>query len=295
MIRPASFGFNPETAESNAFQSQKEGLSPDEIKTFAQAEFDNFVAKLKDAGVDVIVVNDTETPVKPDAVFPNNWFSTHEGGTLVLYPMMAPNRRLERRNDIMLALKRKYGFDKVLDYSPMEEQGIMLEGTGSLILDRTNKIAYACLSDRTDEDLMDRYCKDLGFKKCAFHAADGNGHDIYHTNVMMALGEDFVVICLDAVRNIRDRAILTDYLEESGKTIITISFEQMNKFAGNMLQVRGEQGKAILVMSETAYQSLSPEQIDTIEFHSEILVAAIPTIETYGGGSVRCMMAEIFY
>lgn len=294
MVRPARFGFNEQTAESNAFQNNDGRLSPEQIMTQARAEFDGFVEKLRAAGVEVIVAEDTPTPVKPDAVFPNNWVSFHEDGLVALYPMNTPNRRIERREDIIAQVAQQYEVKERWDLSHHELDGRFLEGTGSLLLDRPNKIAYACLGPRTDEGLLDEYCARLGYQKAAFHSVDGNGLDIYHTNVVMALGEDFVVICMDTVKNLRERALLLDLFEETGKAVIEISLDQMNHFAGNMLQVKSKMGPTYLVMSEQAYQSLTEDQIETLEEYTNLLPVPLYTIETYGGGSARCMMAEVF-
>jgi hypothetical protein len=293
MVRPANFGFNEQTAESNSFQSKDTQRDDQAIRTKAIEEFDVFVAQLREAGVNVEVVEDTPTPIKPDAIFPNNWFSTHANGYTILYPMMTPNRRLERREDLINLVKSKYGFTKSLDFSAEEINGRILEGTGSMILDRPNLLVYACISPRTDETLLDEYCKRIGYKKVAFTALDDDLQEIYHTNVMMALGTDFVVICLDSVKNMTSRAMLLDYFEETGKDVIEISMEQMNNFAGNMLQVKGN-GATHLVMSKRAFEALNDDQIEQIQIHTNILYADLHTIETYGGGSARCMMAEIF-
>lgn len=294
MVRPANFGFNEQTAESNSFQSKDTNRDDQAIRNKAIAEFDAFVDKLRGAGVIVEVVEDSASPIKPDAVFPNNWFSTHANGYIILYPMLTPNRRLERRADVVEMLKQKYGFAKTLDLSKEEEKGRILEGTGSMILDRANKLVYACLSPRTDESLLDEYCSRIGYKKVAFTALNDNLQEIYHTNVMMALGVDFVVICLDSVKNMNSRAMLLDYFEETGKDVIEISLDQMNQFAGNMLQVSGSGGATYLVMSERAFKSLNSGQVSQIEGYTNILSADLDTIETYGGGSARCMLAEIY-
>ena len=296
MVRPANFGFNPETAENNAFQSRDHLLSADEMRRNAMLEFDRFVETLRAAGVDVIVAEDTAQPVKPDAVFPNNWVTFHQEGHIITYPMNAESRRLER-SEAIISLVLENGFAPTGErkhFEDAEAQQIFLEGTGSIIFDHQYKLAYACLSPRTDADLLEKLCQFLGYKKVVFHAVDGNGQDIYHTNVMMALGETFVVICLDTVRDTEERAMLESTFAETGKAVINISLEQMNKFAGNMLQVRNRQGELLLVMSEQAYKSLNAQQISTLEQHTRLLHSDIKTIETYGGGSARCMMAEVF-
>ncbi len=294
MVRPAHFGFNEETAVNNAFQVMDKSLEPREVRQGARREFDAFVEKLRSAGVEVIVVEDTETPVKLDAVFPNNWITFHEDGRVVTYPMNAPTRRLERREDILEMLGKRFQLGDHLRFEHYEEMGMYLEGTGSLILDRPNHIAYACLSPRTDEHLLDDFCDKLGYEKVAFIAVDANGQEIYHTNVMMALGESFVVICLESVRAEGERNRLLNKFAETDKEVIEISLDQMTAFAGNMLQVRSQDGTPWLVMSEQAYKSLRPKQLEQIEKHSGILYSPLYVIEKYGGGSARCMMAEIF-
>lgn len=294
MVRPANFGFNPETADSNAFQSKDNQLSGDLIQKMAEEEFDIFVETLRDAGVKITVVDDSKEPLKPDAVFPNNWVTFHEDGRVATYPMLSKMRRLERREEIIENLAKEYQVKDRIHFESGEDQGKILEGTGSLILDRPNKIAYACLSPRTDEGLFDEFCQKMGYEKVAFHAVDQNGQEIYHTNVMMALGETFVVICLDSVKSEEERSKLESNFEKTGKEIIEISFDQMMDYAGNMLQVQSEDGIPILVMSEQAFESLSEDQIDTITAHTNILYSPLYTIEKFGGGSARCMMAEVF-
>ena len=294
MVRPANFGFNEETAASNAFQSKVDELSDTTASQKALQEFDTFVAKLRSKGVNVIVIEDTPVPVKPDAVFPNNWVTFHQDGTVITYPMLSKTRRQERREDVLDELMSDFFIGKKIELESYEEDGIILEGTGSLILDRPNRLAYACLSPRTSNDLLNRFCEIAGFKPVAFHAVDGSGLEIYHTNVMMALGETFVVICMDTVRDQEERKLLLSKFKQTKKEVIEISLDQMMHFAGNMLQVRNNKGDTFLVMSEQAYRSLNDVQISKIESHTEILYAAIPTIETLGGGSVRCMMAEVF-
>ena len=294
MVRPAHFGYNQETAVSNAFQTMDESLRPEEARRQAVLEFDTFVEKLRSAGVDVIVLEDTDTPVKPDAVFPNNWITFHEDGTVATYPMNAPARRLERREDVLETLGKRFLISQHLRFEHFEEMDMYLEGTGSLILDRPNRIAYACLSPRTDEHLLDDFCNKMGYEKLAFIAVDGNGQEVYHTNVMMALGDAFVVVCLESVRAKGERERLLNKFAATKKEIIEISLDQMMAFAGNMLQVRSRDGKPLLVMSEQAYKSLRPEQVQQIEKHAEILYSPLYVIEKYGGGSARCMMAEVF-
>lgn len=294
MVRPANFGFNEETAASNAFQSTSDSFSNEEAQNLAREEYDAFVQNLRSFGVNVIVIEDTKSPVKPDAVFPNNWVTFHDDGTVITYPMLSKARRLERREDVIDSLGEKYRIDRRIAFEPMEKAAIILEGTGSLILDRVHKLAYACFSPRTSPILLESFCKSMNYEAVGFTSVDGNGQQIYHTNVMMALGETFVVICMDSVPDKFENNLLREKFEETNKEIIEISYEQMMQFAGNMLQVRSETGEPILVMSEAAYQSLNEEQIKRLESHTKILHQPIPTIETLGGGSVRCMMAEVF-
>lgn len=295
MVRPANFAFNEETAANNAFQSRDGKLSPAEMRERAMKEFDGFVAQLRAAGVNVIVAEDTAMPVKPDAVFPNNWVTFHQDGTIITYPMFAPTRRLERSEAIIeTVLNKGFKAGKRIHFESSEAANLFLEGTGSIIFDHTHQLAYACLSPRTDADLLEKLCQSIGYQKVVFHSVDGNGQDVYHTNVMMALGETFVVICLDSVRDAAERQMLERTFQQTGKEIVDISLEQMNAFAGNMLQVRNLQGQTILVMSSTAYKALHTAQIQQLEKHTQLLHAPIDTIETYGGGSARCMMAEVF-
>jgi len=294
MVRPAKFGFNAETATNNAFQENDKSLSSKEIQKQAVEEFDNMVAHLRFKGVNVHIISDTDSPIKPDAVFPNNWISFHQNGTVIQYPMYASNRRIERQSSIVHQVREHFSIDNMIDFTDYEKEDVFLEGTGSMILDRPNKIVYACVSPRTDIFLLDRFCKRMGYKKVAFGSKDQNGQDIYHTNVMMAIGETFAVICMDSITDPKENKVVRKKLEKSKKEIIDISFDQMNSFAGNMLQVRNNKGKTYLVMSQQAHNSLNKKQIKKIEKHTQIFYAPIPTIEKYGGGSTRCMMAEIF-
>ena len=294
MIRPTNFGFNPETAESNAFQQKAGAEHITEIREQAVLEFDTFVKTLREAGIQVIVVKDTARPIKTDAVFPNNWVSFHSNGTAVTYSMCAPTRRTERRYDILDALSKNFDLKRRIDFSHYESQDKFLEGTGSLIFDRVHRLVYACLSPRTEEALLDEFCEWAAYEKVQFRAVDASGMDIYHTNVMMAVGDEFVVICLDTIQDEQEKARLHYYFRETGKEIIEISMEQMNQFAGNMLQVENEAGESFMVMSEQAFKSLNDTQIKQIERYAHILYSPIYTIEKYGGGSARCMMAEVF-
>ena len=294
MVRPARFGFNDETAGNNAFQVNDQSLSLEAIQERAKSEFDALVGKLREAGVHVIVVEDLSDPFTPDAVFPNNWVTFHEDGAVITYPMYAPKRRLERREDVLEALSQEFYIDDRLKLEWHEGQNRFLEGTGSMILDRPNQLVYACLSERTHEDLLEEFCTFTGYEKVVFHATDAKGQLIYHTNVMMALGETFAIIALDTIADPKEKAKVLAHLHHTNKEVIEISLEQMAAFAGNMLQVRNKAGQTFLVMSEQAYRSLTADQVAHMEAHTAILYSPIPTIETYGGGSARCMMAEVF-
>ena len=297
MIRPAQFRMNEQTAVNNYFQASA-GLSPEAVVKKAQEEFDAYVSVLREKGVQVTVVQDTEDPDTPDALFPNNWVSFHQDATVALYPMFAENRRLERREAVLEILEED-GFiiDQVMDYTAAEDSGIFLEGTGSLILDRVHKKAYCALSSRADEELFIEFCEDFEYTPVIFTAnqtVNGSRLPIYHTNVMMCLAETFAVICLDSIDDKKERKAVLNHLREDGKEIIAISEAQMHSFAGNMLQVLGSEEAPYLVMSSTAYKSLTPDQLSKIEQHCEIIHADLSTIETCGGGSARCMMAEVF-
>ncbi len=294
MVRPANFGFNAETAENNAFQSNDRGETASNIATQARDEFDAMVKTLKSKGVDIIVVEDTDEPKKPDAIFPNNWISFHRNGAVVTYPMFAKNRRIERREDIIEALKKDFEVDRRYTFEHYEDDSLYLEGTGSMLFDRDRNIMYACLSERTDPQIIDKFCVLMGSERIVFHSVDRNGDAIYHTNVMMALGEDFAVLCKASITKKEELEELLAKLDATGKEVIDISFDQMEAFAGNMLQVRNSSGDTFLVMSQTAYNSLNENQIEKLSSKTSILPININTIEYYGGGSVRCMMAEVF-
>ncbi len=294
MVRPATFGYNEETATNNAFQSNDTSRSPEEVQALARKEFDQFVEKLRSHGIEVIVIEDTPEPVKTDAVFPNNWISFHDSGEIITYPMFSPIRRRERRADVIQTMQERFRFSQTLHLEKeFGETDDFLEGTGSMILDRENKLVYACVSIRTHPELVKKLAEHLGYTVVLFHALDKNGQQIYHTNVMMAIGETFAVICLDCIPE-EEQVYVIRHLGQTNKKIISISLEQMEAFAGNMLQVRNKLGETFLVMSEQAYQSLTQEQIDLIEAETRILYSPLSTIETYGGGSARCMMAEVF-
>lgn len=294
MIRPSNFMFNEQTAVTNAFQSDDAGGKSDSIGNVAVQEFDNFVLQLKEIGVNVIVMHDTLNPVKPDAVFPNNWISFHDNGTLITYPMATVNRRIERREDIIDALGLIFKINHRYSFESSEDDEQFLEGTGSMILDRPNKIVYACLSPRTNIFLLDRFCLLMNYQLVSFYSTDQNNKEIYHTNVMMAIADKYVVICLESIKDLDKRNEVVESLEKTGKEIIEISFAQVLEFAGNMLQVEGNAGQKYMVMSQRAYASLNKDQISRIEKYDRILSVPINNIEKYGGGSVRCMMAEVF-
>lgn len=293
LVRPASFGFNVETASSNAFQTElKDG--PENLKEVILQEFDAFTAKLKSKGVNVYIIEDTKIPEKPDAIFPNNWISFHADGTLVLYPMFAPNRRLERREDIIDFVKEKFEIKKIIDLSKYENENRFLEGTGSIIFDHTNKIAYACLSPRTEKALFIDLCRQINYKPVYFYSHDAKGQEIYHTNVMMCIGERYVVVCLESITDAKERKLVINSFTRTGHQIIDITFDQVKNYGGNMLEVKTNDDKSLLVMSQSAFDSLTPTQKSELGKYSELLPLPIKTIETIGGGSARCMIAEIF-
>ena len=305
MIRPVAFRMNEQTTINNYYQKVLDGISPETVNAKAQAEFDVFVNKLRKAGVQVTVVEDTLEPNTPDSIFPNNWISFHENGDVVLYPMFAENRRDERREDILDILEDEgFEINQIMDYTAAEEDGIFLEGTGSLLLDRENGKAYCALSPRADEELMIEFCEDFEFTPVLFEAfqtvnlpdgkAGGERKLMYHTNVMMCLGDTFAVICADCIDDKKERKMVLDSLRGDDKEVILISEEQVNNFAGNMLEVKGKNDKRFLVMSESAFKSLTKKQIAQLEAHVEIIHSSLNTIEACGGGSARCMMAEIF-
>jgi hypothetical protein len=298
MIRPVAFRMNEQTSVNNYYQKVLDGLLPETVNAKAQEEFDTFVAKLRAVGVHVIVVNDTLDPDTPDSVFPNNWVSFHENGDVALFPMFAENRRAERREEILDLLEDEgFKIDNIMDYTSAEEDGVFLEGTGSLLLDRANEKAYCALSPRADEELFIEFCEDFDFAPVlfeAFQTVNGERKLIYHTNVMMCLGETFAVICADCIDDKKERKMVLDNLKSDNKEIILITEDQVNNFAGNMLEVRGADDKRYLVMSASAHQSLNTKQIAQLEKHATILSSSLDTIEACGGGSARCMMAEIF-
>ncbi|GMN10904.1 arginine deiminase-related protein [Croceitalea sp. MTPC9] len=297
MIRPVAFRMNEQTAVNNYFQEDID-VQNKTINTRAQKEFDDFVTVLRENGVNVVVVDDRLETDTPDSIFPNNWVSFHQNGTVVVYPMFAKNRRKERREDIFDILEKKgFRIDTIVDYTSAEEEGVFLEGTGSILKDRVNQKAYCALSERAHEDLFIEFCEDFDCFPVIFTAnqtVNGERLPIYHTNVMMAMAETFVVICLDTIDDKKERKSVVVHLKKDGKEIISITEEQMHYFAGNMLQVIGADDKRFMVMSSAAYHSLRKDQIQAIQKHCKIIHSSLDTIETCGGGSARCMMAEVF-
>ena len=298
MIRPVAFRMNEQTAVNNYYQKVIDALVPATVNAKAQQEFDAFVAKLTAVGVDVIVVEDTLNPDTPDSIFPNNWISFHENGDVALYPMFAENRRQERREEILDILEEKEFFiENIVDYTSAEEDGYFLEGTGSIVLDRANGKAYCALSPRADEELFIEFCEDFDMNPIifeAFQTVNGERKLIYHTNVMMCIGETYAVICADAIDDKKERKMVLDSMKGDEKEVILITEDQVNNFAGNMLEVLGANDRRYLVMSTSAHKSLAKKQIAQLEEHVTILSSSLDTIEACGGGSARCMMAEIF-
>jgi hypothetical protein len=290
MIRPYQFYFNQQTAANNFFQSN---INIENANELAIAEFDIMVEQLRAHQIKVNVVQDTKDPSTPDAIFPNNWISTHAGGTLCLYPMYAENRRAERKSTVLDFLHSNYKIQNILDLTDLEKEGKFLEGTGSMVLDRQNKIAYGCLSERLDKEAFTDWCDKMQFNPIAFKSVDDKAQPIYHTNVMMCMGDQFVVICLESITDEVEKQILLESFLQTNKEVISISQDQLNHFAGNMLQVFDFNEKPHLIMSEQAHASLHPAQLKSLEKYNPILPISIPTIEALGGGSTRCMMAEI--
>ncbi|MGB5941370.1 MAG: arginine deiminase-related protein [Leeuwenhoekiella sp.] len=297
MVRPVAFRMNEETAVNNYFQEEL-SIKNAEINSKAQNEFDAMVAVLKQHGINVIVVNDDEQLDTPDSIFPNNWITTHADGRIGVYPMYAENRRKERRDEVLKEMEDfGYKINQVVDYTAAEEESIFLEATGSMVLDRANENAYCALSPRADEDLFIEFCEDFEFSPIVFTAYQTVGEKrlpIYHTNVMMCIADNFAVICLSSIDDSKERKAVLTHLRDSGKEIIDITEKQMHQFAGNMLQLSNYKDEKFLVMSKSAHQSLTPGQIDIINKHCKILSSDLSTIETCGGGSARCMMAEVF-
>lgn len=290
MIKPVSFGYNAETAVNNAFQVRS---ADDNVQQKALKEFNDFVNILQSNGVDVTVVEDTASPHTPDSIFPNNWVSFHHDGTLLLYPMYAVNRRAERKEHVLKKIMEKFSVSKQIDLSVYEDRNIFLEGTGSMVLDRDNRIAYACISPRTNEQLLAEFCRQMNYKPVAFNATDGNGQAIYHTNVLMCVADRYVVICLESITAPDQQQFVSEAIINSNKKIIPITLHQMQHFAGNMLQVENDKGEKLLVMSSQAYEALTIEQVQELNKFNRIIHSPLTTIETNGGGSARCMMAEV--
>ena len=293
MIRPAAFGFNAETAANNFFQSDP-GEDPVLLQQQALAEFDNMVGVLRENGINVIVIDDTPNPPKPDAIFPNNWLSTTPDGKLFIFPMFAPSRRAEKREDIFDYLAAHFKVRDVQDWSEYEVEGRFLEGTGSMVMDHTNRMIYAAVSERTSLPLLEKFASANGYQAIVFVAYDKNGQPVYHTNVVMCLGEQFCVLCEEAIEEEWELIAVRQLLESSGHQIIPITREQMHCFGGNMLALQNQKGKPLIVMSQSARDALRKEQVQMLEAFGEILSIAVPTIERVEGGSVRCMMAEVF-
>ena len=291
MVSPVAFDYNEETAVNNAFQEEDNQNNTAEE---AREESDAYIKLLEDNGINVIAVEDTKKPHTPDSVFPNNWFSTHDDGTLVLYPMFAENRRLERKPAALEAIEANFDEERVVDLTHYEEEGLFLEGTGSMVLDRVNKIAYACESPRTNRTVLEDFCKQLGYSPVLFKAVGADGTEIYHTNVMMHVGTDVAVVCLEAIQDEAQRTEVKESIEGTGKTIVEITFDQMNHFAGNMLELHNKDGQPCLVMSLAAYNSLTKEQVEFLESKMTLITPDLECIEQNGGGSARCMIAEIF-
>jgi hypothetical protein len=291
MIRPARFTYNTETAGNNLFQVAG---NADNAQEKALKEFDAFVAMLKKNDIDVTVIDDTLEPHTPDSIFPNNWISFHENNTAIFYPMYAENRRAERKQHIKDFVSKEFNTNNLIDFSDFEKENLFLEGTGSMVLDRENKIVYACISPRTNKEMLNIFCEKMNYAACIFEATDENGNQIYHTNVMMCVADKFVVICLDAITNEEEKKQVIKTIRQTSKEIISISLKQMNCFAGNMLQLQNTKGEKLLVMSQQAFQSLTKEQIASLEKYNQLVYSNLETIETNGGGSARCMIAEIF-
>ena len=290
MIQPVNFGFNTETAVNNTFQKNLKGA----VQQKALQEFTDFVEVLRKNKVDVTVIEDSLHPATPDSIFPNNWISFHADGRIFLYPMFAVNRRLERKSAVLDAVKQKFSVTEIVDFTKPETDDLFLEGTGSMVLDRANKIAYACLSPRTDEKLLNEFCKQVDYSPVTFKATDNAGIDIYHTNVMMCIAKNFAVVCLETITDEQEKATLVNSLIKTNKEIVDISSQQLNHFAGNMLQVKNADGELLIIMSTQAYQSLTGTQIEILQKHNRIVHSYLNNIESAGGGSARCMMAEVF-
>ncbi len=294
MIKPKNFGFNTQTAKNNSFQNKDIGLSAKQISSKALKEFNSVVSELKRHDIEVHVIDDTSSPIKTDAIFPNNWFSTHQGKYIVTYPLWSKSRRKERRKDIIERLINEFGFSKRYAFEYLEDEDQFLEGTGSMVLDRENKIAYASLSSRTDIRVLEKFAVVMEYRKIIFHATD-SGVPIYHTNVLMSVCDNYAIICLETIEDEIERKNLSDSILRSGKEIINITKKQMHLFAANCLQLKSKLGQSYLVLSQSAYDSLSAKQLDQIKSHNNIIRVSIPTIQSIGGGGVRCMIVELFF
>ena len=298
MIRPVQFRMNEQTAVNNYYQKTIEHLTPDAVNALAVEEFDALVQKLQAAGIQVVVVDDTKEFDTPDSIFPNNWISFHKNGTIALYPMFAENRRFERKESVVEAVEEKgFSIKHVVDYTEAEQENLFLEGTGSIILDREYQKAYCALSPRADEQLFIEFCEDFDFFPVIFSAyqtVNQKREKIYHTNVMMCIGSTFAVICLDSIDDKKERKNVINHLKKDNKDIIEITEDQVNQFAGNMLQLLGKNNTPFLIMSQSAFDSLRADQLSKLEKHTKIISSSLQTIEACGGGSARCMMAEIF-
>ena len=290
MIRPVNFEFNAETAEDNAFQIKS---NAEDVHLKALKEFDEFVSLLRKNDIDVTVVDDTPIPHTPDSLFPNNWVSFHHDGTILLYPMYASNRRAERKEHVLEKIYAQFKVTNKIDLSYNEKNDLFLEGTGSMVLDRENRIAFASLSPRTNKKVLNEFCEKMNYKAVVFNSVDEDGQPIYHTNVMMCVANKYVVICLDSIPAWEEKDKVTKAITKTGKEMIPISYGQLNHFAGNMLQIENNKKEKLLVMSTQAYQSLTPEQVQKLSNYNRIIHSSLTTIETNGGGSARCMMAEI--
>ena len=293
MIRPAAFGFNEETAANNYFQSNPD-ISKEELQQRALTEFDLMVQTLRKHNINVLVIEDTKEPAKPDAIFPNNWLSTSPNGVVAVFPMYAPNRRIEKRDEILEQLAAAFVILDVQDWSEYEAESRFLEGTGSMVIDHDNKMIYACVSERTSLSVLEKYAAMNGYQAIVFLATDKNGMPVYHTNVVMTLGESFCVLCEEAIEEEWELIAVRQLLESTNHSIIPITREQMHSFAGNMLEVKNTKGETLLILSQTAFNSLRKEQKQMLEAYAALLPVAVPTIEEVEGGSVRCMMAEVF-
>lgn len=293
MVRPAAFGYNEETATDNFFQ-HRPGGSQQSVQEMALLEFDRMTDTLRAAEVDLLIIEDTATPPKPDAIFPNNWLSTSPAGKLFVFPMSSPARRAEKREEILQQLAARFKVSDLQDWTEFEAEGRFLEGTGSMVVDHDHQMIYAAISERTNLSVLEKFAATNGYQAIVFLATDPEGRPVYHTNVMMALGEQFAVLCEEAIEEEWELIAVRQLLESTQHTIIPISREQMKQFAGNMLEVRNRKGEAILVLSQTAFDALREEQRQQLGQFARLLPVAVPTIEQAGGGSVRCMMAEIF-